>query len=73
MTTPWLTTGAEVIWNSPGQTNGLPISSVISPFGPKSTQGIPVRASSAMTRKSLVPMKIRDRQAAPSAAWSSTQ
>src|SRR6266851_9856115 len=38
-TTPRLTTGAEVIWNSPGQTNGFPISSVTSPLVPNSAQG----------------------------------
>ena len=68
MTTPRLTTGADVIWNSPGHSSGMPISSLTSPLAPKSAQGMPVLASSAMTRTSLVPMKIRARQAAPSAA-----
>ena len=31
MTTPRLTTGADVIWNSPGHSSGLPVSSLISP------------------------------------------
>ena len=73
MTTPRLTTGADVIWNSPGHSSGPPVSSLISPLLPKSAQGMPVRASSAITRTSLVPMKMRARQAAPSAASRSTQ
>ena len=66
--TPRLTTGGEVIWNSPGQSSDIPISGLTSPWSPKSAQGMPVLASSAMTRTSLVPMKIRLRQAAFSAA-----
>ena len=31
MTTPRLTTGADVIWNSPGHSSGLPISILTSP------------------------------------------
>ena len=68
MTTPRLTTGADVIWNSPGHASGLPTSILTSPPAPKSAQGTPVLASSAITRASLVPMKIRERQAALSAA-----
>jgi hypothetical protein len=49
------------------------MSTLTSPLLPKSAQGTPVVASSAIRRASLVPMKIRDRQAAPSAARSSTQ
>jgi hypothetical protein len=51
----------------------MPMSSLTSPFTPKSAHGAPVRASSAITRASLVPMKMRDRQAAPAAAGSSRQ
>ncbi len=50
-----------------------PVSNLTSPLVPKSAQGMPVFASSAITRTSLVPMKIRARQAAVSAAPSSTQ
>ena len=73
MTTPRATTGADVIWNSPGHSSGLRVSSLISPLLPKSAQGMPDLASSAITRASLVPMKMRARQAAVSAALSSTQ
>ena len=72
MTTPRTTTGGDVIWNSPGHSSGL-VWSLTSPLVPKSAQGMPVFASSATTRTSLVPMKIRARQAAVSAALSSTQ
>jgi hypothetical protein len=72
-TTPRPTAGGEVIWNSPGQSSRMPIASLISPPLPKSAQGIPVFASSAIRRTSLVPMKIRDRQAAFAGALSSTQ
>ena len=71
MTTPRLTTGAEVIWNSPGHSSD-PVSSLIAPPVPKSVHGMPVLASSAITRASLVPMKMRARQAASTASWSST-
>ena len=47
--------GADVIWNSPGHSSGMPVSSLISPLAPKSAQGMPVLASSAITRASLVP------------------
>ena len=69
-TTPRPTTGAEVIWTSPGHNSGLPASSLTSPPAPKSVQGMPDFASSAMTRASLVPMKMRERQAASAAASS---
>jgi hypothetical protein len=52
--------------NSPGHSSA-PVSSLISPLLPKSAQGLPVRASSAITRTSLVPMNSRARQAALSA------
>ena len=67
MTPPLTTTGADVIWNSPGHSSG-PVSSLTSPLVPKSAQGMPVLASSAITRTSLVPMKMRARQAAVSVA-----
>jgi hypothetical protein len=65
-------TGADVIWNSPGHSSGMPVSILIWPLLPKSAHGMPDLASSAITRASLVPMKTRARQAAP-AALSSTQ
>ena len=73
MTTPRATTGGEVICISPGHVSGTPISSLTSPASPKSAQGAPVLASSAMTRKSLVPVKMRARQAACAGACGSTQ
>ncbi len=73
MTVSLIMTGADVIWNSPGHSSGMPVSTLISPLAPKSAQGIPDLASSAITRASLVPMKIRARQAALPAALSSTQ
>ena len=73
MTVSRTITGAEVIWNSPGHSSDMPVSILISPMAPKSVQGIPVLASSAMTRASLVPMTIRARQAAVPGALSSTQ
>ena len=73
MTVSRAITGADVIWNSPGHSSGMPISILISPLAPKSAQGMPDLASSAITRASLVPMKIRARQAAVAGALSSTQ
>ena len=72
MTTPLTTTGAEVIWNSPGHSSGG-VCNLTSPWVPKSVQAMPVLASSAITRTSLVPMNRRERQAAFSAALSSIQ
>ena len=72
MTVSRATTGADVIWNSPGQSSGLS-ASLTSPLLPKPAQGMPDFASSAITRASLVPMKIRARQAAFPAACVSTQ
>ena len=63
MTTSRATTGADVIWNSPGHSSG-PTPILTSPLMPKSAQGVPDLASSAITRASLVPMKMRARQAA---------
>ena len=68
-TTPRLTTGAEVIWNSPGHSSVLPVSSLDLAADCRNRRRecrCWRRARSART--SLVPMKIRARQAALSAA-----
>ena len=72
-TTPCATTGAEVIWISPGHRSDMPTSSLTSPSTPKSAQGAPILASRAITRMSLVPMKMRARQTASGGACWSTQ
>jgi hypothetical protein len=70
---PRATTGAEVMDISPGHSSGMPTSILTSPPAPKLEQGAPVLASRAITRMSFVPMKMRERHAAPNGARSSTQ
>ena len=62
-------TGGEVIWNSPGHSRGMPGSMRTSPSSPNPAQRCPVPASIAISRASLVPVKMRLAQA-PSASAS---
>ena len=61
ITTPCAATGAEEIWNSPGQSSWS-VSSRTSPSVPKPRQPTPVLASSANSRASTVPAKMRTAQ-----------
>ena len=63
ITTSPTTTGADEIWNSPGQTSA-PGSISTCPFFPKPTQARPVRASRAISRASVVALRMRHAQGA---------
>ena len=56
-----------------GPLSFMPMSSCTSPLPPKSAQGAPVLASSAITRTSFVPMKMRARRPRPGRPASSRQ
>ena len=66
-------TGAEDILTSPGYRTGLSCTICTSPLVPNPGQRRPVRESTAMMRKSLVPIKIRVAHTAAESAAESRQ
>ena len=64
-TTPRATTGGEVICISPRRCSVTPAPTSTRPVLPKPAQSLPVAASSANSRRSLVFMKMRSAQGAP--------